>query len=93
MLASAGRSKAAAAEHARAAAEQAAAAKDRLACIERGEDVAGGLGKPRPLERLLRDAGMTMADLVHCKRLAEVSDAIGFDTLMKAIHEATGRAT
>jgi hypothetical protein len=38
----------AAVEHARAA-EQGARAKDRIARIERGEDVAGGLGKPLTL--------------------------------------------
>jgi hypothetical protein len=49
LIAGAERTKAGAAvEHARAA-EQGARAKDRIARIERGEDVAGGLGKPLTL--------------------------------------------
>jgi hypothetical protein len=43
------------------AAENAAAARDRVARIRRGEDVPGGLGKPRQLaedmERIMRQAG------------------------------------
>lgn len=80
-----------AAEQARAAA-QAARAKDRIASIERGEDVFGGLGKPVGYEQFLLKAGFTKADLDSFRQVNEVSNAFGFDTMMKAIREATSRA-
>jgi hypothetical protein len=71
------------------------AAKDRRERLQRGEDVPGGLGKPltrEDAERFMREAGMTMSDIQHCGQVHDVSEAIGFETLMKAIHDATHRA-
>jgi hypothetical protein len=91
VIASAERAKgAAAAEHAKAA-THAAAAKDRVARIERGEDVAGGLGKPLTMADVLK-AGFTKVEIAHCIQVHEVSDAFGFDTMMKALREAKDRA-
>jgi hypothetical protein len=48
------------------AAEHAAKARERIARIERGENVEGGLGKPMTPEdwvRILRAAGMTASDI------------------------------
>ena len=55
----------AAAEHAKAT-EHAAEAKERLARIERGEDVAGGLGKP-----------LTMADVFAAERMLLLASKLG----------------
>jgi hypothetical protein len=63
--------------------------KDRIARIERGEDVAGGFGKPMTFEDLL-NAGMTRADIARCIQVAGVK-AFGFHTL-KALREARDRA-
>jgi hypothetical protein len=54
------------------AAANAERAKERLAKIERGEDVAGGLGKPVDFETMLRKAGMSDEDIQHCKDMAEL---------------------
>jgi hypothetical protein len=70
-------------------------AEHRVARIKRGEDVQGGLGKPRTREdweRELIAAGCTREQLEHCKQLYEVSEAIGFDTVKKAIVDAKHRA-
>jgi hypothetical protein len=91
LVASAERAKAAAAEHAKAV-EECERIKDRIARIERGEDVAGGLGKPLTVEDMLK-AGWSKADLVHCKQVSEVREAFGRDTLVNAVREATERAT
>jgi hypothetical protein len=89
LIASAERAKATAtAEHAKAS-EHAARAEDRIARIERGEDVADG--KPLTIEDLI-EAGMTKADITRCVQMHEVSDAFGFDTVVEAIREATERA-
>src|ERR1700751_2979070 len=63
-----------AAEQAKAAV-QAARAKDRIARIERGEDVAGGLGKPVAFDEqfLLKD-GFTKADIEGFRLVNEGSD-------------------
>ena len=77
------------------AAEHAARARDRIARIEHGEDVPGGLGKPLTLEdaeRIMRQAGMTTSAIRHCVQVADVSEAIGFETLLKAIFDAKDRA-
>jgi hypothetical protein len=71
------------------------AAKERRERLQRGEDVPGGLGKPltrEDLERIMREAGMTASDIRHSVQVHDVSKAIGFETLMKAIHDATHRA-
>jgi hypothetical protein len=91
LIAGAERAKAvAAAEHAKAS-EREAGAMDRVARIERGEDVAGGLGKPWTVADLIA-GGFTKAQIARFVQVHEVSKALGFDALMKAIHEATDRA-
>jgi hypothetical protein len=58
------------------AADNAARAKDRAERIERGEDVPGGLHRPRTredLEKALVDAGMTREDLRHCEVVHAIS--------------------
>jgi hypothetical protein len=93
LIASAERTKAAA-EAARAeVAEQAARAKDRIARIERGEDVAGGLGKPVEFnERFLLDVGFTRAAIARFVQTYEVSEAFGFEAMRDAIVDANARA-
>jgi hypothetical protein len=87
LIASAERTKASSApEHAKAV-EEAARIKDRIARIERGEDVPGGLGRPLTL-----DGVMSKAEIARCRQVREVADAYGFNTLMEAIHEAKQRA-
>jgi hypothetical protein len=57
--------------------------------------VAGGLGKPLTLadmRAILRGAGLTEADIADCTRVSEVSDALGFDTMLEALREARDRA-
>jgi hypothetical protein len=88
LIAGAERPKAAAAAEQSKAAERAAHAKDRIARIERGEDVAEGLGKPATFEDILAQAGMTKADATHCLQVAEVSDAFGFDAMVDTILKA-----
>ena len=66
------------------AAEHVEQAKERIARIERGEDVPGGLGKnPLDLERILRDAGWSRSDIQHvhdlnllCESVADGEDAV-----------------
>ncbi|MET3994892.1 hypothetical protein ABID65_006558 [Bradyrhizobium sp. S3.9.2] len=91
LIANAERVKAtAAAEQAKAAAE-AARAKDRIARIERGDNIDGGLGKPLTVAELI-ESGFTKAELEHFRQVNEVSNAFGFDTMLKAIREANDRA-
>jgi hypothetical protein len=47
------------------AAERVAAAKERIARLEQGEDVPGGLGKPSDFEAILRENGFTDRDIQH----------------------------
>jgi hypothetical protein len=51
------------------AAVKAERAKERLAKIENGEDVAGGLGKPIDLEAALLNAGFTKRELRNMRHL------------------------
>jgi hypothetical protein len=77
------------------AAAEAAVAKERVERIKRGENVEGGLGKPLTLEdyeRILHEAGMTTSDIEHCVQVSQVCDAFGFETMIKAMLEATERA-
>jgi hypothetical protein len=82
------------------AAEHAAKARDRVARIERGEDVQGGLGEPpltyQRMRRILRDTGMTNSDIDHAELLHEVAKAMGDDevisTMVDAALKASGRA-
>ena len=57
------------------AGERAQAAKDRLERIRRGEDVAGGLGKPFDVERALKAEGFTDRDLRRMRLLASLTEA------------------
>lgn len=47
-------------------------AKERLAKIERGEDVQGGLGRPMTHEDFERISGMSKEQIQHCVNLAEL---------------------
>jgi hypothetical protein len=51
---------------------QVAASRERVAAIERGEVVSGGLGKPLDIETVLKADGWTDADIQHCRDLVEV---------------------
>jgi len=76
------------------AAEHAARAKDRIAQIERGEDVAGGLGKPLTWEhamRICREAGMTTSDMQHAQVLAALPEE-AIPQIVNAGLEASDRA-
>ena len=57
-----------------AAAELASEAKDRVARIEKGEIVSGGLGKPKDIQDVLIEAGFTKADLRRMRRSAEFTE-------------------
>jgi hypothetical protein len=55
-------------------------AKERLAKIDRGEEVSGGLGKPMTREQftaIMNEAGFTNADLRHCETVAELGEFDG----------------
>jgi outer membrane PBP1 activator LpoA protein len=53
--------------------------------------MAGGLGKPLTMADVLK-AGFTKAEIARCRRVNEVSEAFGFDTMMKTLLEAKDRA-
>ena len=57
------------------AAARSEAAKERLTRIKNGEDVSGGLGRPKSFDEILRDAGFTEADFRHWRVLGSMSDA------------------
>ena len=73
-------------------AEKAAQARDRVARIERGEDVqGGGFGQPvtyDDVKRMLRGAGWTTSDIRHADLSNVVAEAIGekpvFSTMIEA---------
>jgi len=67
------------------AAANAERAKERIAKIERGEDVAGGLGNPVDFETMLRKAGMSDEDIQHCKDMAELR--LSHEELEKLVDE------
>jgi hypothetical protein len=76
------------------AAENAAKAKDRIARLERGETVEGGLGKPmtaEDAERICRAAGMTASDLRHAQVLAALPEA-AIPLIVQAAVEGSDRA-
>ena len=80
------------AENAGAAAE---AARGRIERLKRGEAVSGGLGKPVDIERLLREAGMTAAQIKDCRRtalIAELGGEAGFEELLAETHKRQRRA-
>src|SRR5208282_6373409 len=64
------------------AGDNAARAKDRVARIERGEDVKGGLGKPLDPNKVLRDLGFTKADIDQCVQSAAIDRLGMFDDLI-----------
>ena len=75
------------------AAANAERAKERIAKIERGEDVQGGLGAPVDLEAMLRKAGLTATDIQHVRNVAELTDEefekfLAVEPVMKAIERA-----
>jgi hypothetical protein len=76
------------------AAEKVARAKDRIARIERGDDVAGGLGKPmtyEDCEAILLDAGMTKRDIKDAQLFASLPEEI-LPEIVKVEVEASQRA-
>jgi hypothetical protein len=76
------------------AAEHAAKAKDRIARIERGENVEGGMGKPMThadVERICRAAGMSTSDLRYAQVLAMLPEA-ALPLISKAAVESSDRA-
>jgi hypothetical protein len=65
-----------------------AADRERVAGIERGEDVSGGLGRPPDLIAIMRAAGMTDADIRHAGLTGQLADIIGAERLTKLQVEA-----
>jgi hypothetical protein len=91
LIAKAERVKATAADEQAKAYAEADRSKDRIARIERGEDVDGGMGKPLTVAELIRRE-FTKAELKHFQQVHEISNAFGFDTVVKAILEGNERA-
>jgi hypothetical protein len=61
-------------------AEKAKAAREQTGRIERGETVSGGLGKPLDrddLIRIMKQAGMSNADIRHSERAHDLATALG----------------
>lgn len=78
------------------------AAKERIERLKRGEAVAGGLGKPINVERLMREARMTAADIKRARQttlIAELGGEPAFQELLdeidkrKRVAETTARRT
>ena len=83
------------------AAEKAAGAKERIDCLAKGEDVAGGLRKPmawKDMRRILMDAGWTDADIRLSIELASlgggnpVRHGEEFELFMKTLWRMKERA-
>jgi hypothetical protein len=76
------------------AAERLARAKERIARLEQGEDVPGGLGKPSDFEAILRDNGFTDRDIQHCMDMHELigSDDAALSRFVKDSVDAADRA-
>jgi hypothetical protein len=72
------------ADKARAEAE---AAADRLDRLKRGEAVAGGLGEPVDIERVLREAGWTARDFNRARQTHAISELGGFEELLEEINK------
>lgn len=78
------------------AAANAAMARDRIAKLEKGEDVPGGLGKPMTATdmcQMMRGFGWTTSDFQHASDLAELSELGTFEEYCDASGEATEKAT
>jgi hypothetical protein len=73
------------------AAARIADAKDRAERLRKGEDVPGGLGKPKDKERILRNAGWTTADIRHRELLASLPEE-ATDVMIDASMKARKRA-
>jgi hypothetical protein len=72
----------------------AATAQGRVARLERGEDVPGGLGKPVDPEDVLRRAGCTEADLRHMRVIVAMTEATHesyFEEELRQMHIANER--
>jgi len=67
------------------AAKNAAPAKERIARLNNGEALTGGLGTPRELTRQdLIKAGFTASNLQHCTNLNEHCNLLGDDVVQMA---------
>jgi hypothetical protein len=73
------------------AADRARQAAERLARVERGEDV-GSIGKPMTRSDLIKALGLKPADLRDCIRVAEIGEG-GHDDLMAEIIKRQEQAT
>jgi hypothetical protein len=74
------------------AAEKLEAAKSRLEKLKRGEDVAGGLGKPFDVRAALKAQGFTERDLHRMGLLASLTEAEMKQASAKAGTEVVGAA-
>jgi hypothetical protein len=74
------------------AAEKVEAAKSRLEKLKRGEDVAGGLGKPFDVERALKAEGFTERDLRRMRLLASLTEIEMKQARAKTCSEVVGAA-
>jgi len=92
MAAKAARDAATAQENATAAAARAAEAKARIAKLENGEAVQGGLGAPVDADIIARQAGWTESDIQHAVRVAELGNLGLFDDYLDATVKATSGA-
>jgi hypothetical protein len=54
--------------------ERADAAKERLARLERGEPVVGGLGKKLDIDKIMKAAGITPSDARHMMQIASLTN-------------------
>ena len=74
------------------AAEKVEAAKSRLEKLKRGEDVAGGLGKPFDVRAALKAAGFTERDLRRMRLLASLTEIEMKQASAKTGSEVVGAA-
>jgi hypothetical protein len=77
------------------AAEVRDTAKARRECLERGENVSGGLGKPltrEDVDRIFRQAGRTASDMRFAADLHEAASGVDFDMFVDAMIAYTSRA-
>jgi hypothetical protein len=68
------------------------AAKERIARLQRGEDVPGGLAPPPDLERILRDSGMCSSDIAHAQVIAALP-AAAIESIVRVAVQANERAS
>jgi len=77
------------------AAEVRNTAKARRECLERGENVSGGLGRPltrEDVERILREKGFTASDFRHWGDLNTLAGVMDWDAIMQEMYAARERA-